>query len=73
MGKGAIKRLLIAASTWVLLANVVASGAELITAGESESGLPRTKIRGSEGQLSTAHLSLAKLPRSFFSILATSG
>ncbi len=31
MGKGAIKRLLIAASTWVLLANVVASGAELIT------------------------------------------
>ena len=31
MGKGAIKRLLIAASTWVLLANVAASGAELIT------------------------------------------
>jgi hypothetical protein len=31
MGKGAIKRLLVAVSIWVLLANVVAYGAELVT------------------------------------------
>jgi hypothetical protein len=31
MGKGAIKRLLVAASIWILLANAVADGAELVT------------------------------------------
>jgi tetratricopeptide (TPR) repeat protein len=35
MGKGAIKRLLIAASTWALFANVVAYGAEAVTLGKA--------------------------------------
>jgi len=60
MGKGAIKRSLIAASTWVLLANVVASGAELITLEKANQAYREGKYEEAATHLQTV---LAQYPR----------